>query len=56
MEKADLVLLEQEQDAVVVLLDHRVLAADHLAKVQTQARDTNAMLGKMVAGMFKMLG
>jgi hypothetical protein len=39
MEKADLVLFEQVQDAVVVLLDDVVLARHHLGHIHAQALD-----------------
>ena len=55
MEKADLVLFEQVQDAVVVLLDHGVLARHHLGRIHAQALDRDAMVGKVVAGLLKML-
>ena len=56
VEEGDLVLLEQVQDAVVVLLDDGVLALEHLAQIQLQAGDVDAVLGEAVARVFKMLG
>ena len=56
VEEGHLVLLEQVQDAIVVLLDHGILATQHLFQVQTQALDFDAMLGEAVAGVFVVLG
>ena len=56
MEEADFVFLEQKQNAIVVLLDHRVLATDHLADIKTQAGHANAVLAKMVGRLFEMFG
>ena len=51
MEETDLVLLEQKQDAVVVLFDDLVLARQHLADVDREALDLNAVVGEMMAGL-----
>src|SRR5512147_99724 len=51
VEERDLVLLEQVQDAVVVLLDHAVLAGKHLRQVETQALDLDTVGSKVVAGL-----
>src|SRR5690606_35591658 len=56
MEERDLVLLEQVEDAVVVLLDDGFLASKELVDVHAQALDRNAMLAEMLAGVLEMLG
>lgn len=56
MEKADLVLLEQVQNAVIVLLDHAILAAHHLREVELDALDLDTMLGHAVMRVLIMLG
>lgn len=56
VEIRDLVLLEQVQDAVVVLLDHRVLAADQRVQLEADALDFDAVLGEVVVGLFVVLG
>jgi hypothetical protein len=56
VEERDLVLLEQEQDAVIVLLDDSVLATEHLAEVQTEPLDLDAVSGKLMAGVLIVLG
>ena len=56
MKKADLVFLEQVQDAVVVLLDDTVLARDHLRHVHAHVGDGDAVLGEVVIGLVKMFG
>ena len=56
VEERDLVFLQQVQNAVIVLLDHAILALEHLRQVQLQAGDLDAVLDKAVAGMFEMLG
>ncbi len=56
VEKRDLVLLEQVQDAVVVLLDHRVFAAQHLAHVDLDRAGADAVLAKVQPRVLKMLG
>ena len=56
MEEADLVLLEQVQDAVVVLLHHGVLAADHGGHVHGHLAGADAVLGKVLGGMLEVLG
>ena len=54
MEKRHLVLLEQVEDALVVLLDHFVLAAQHPGHVHRHLTGADAMLGKMLPGMVEM--
>ena len=56
VEERDLVLLEQVQDAVVVLLDHRVLAADQRVELQADALDFDAVLGEVVVGLLVVFG
>ena len=56
MEERHLVLLEQERDAIVVLLDHLVLAAEHPVKLQAQALHLDAVPGEVLAGVLEMLG
>ncbi len=56
MEERDLVLLEEVQDAVVVLLHHAVLAGDHLGHVHAHVLDLDAMVGEVVVGLVEMLG
>ena len=56
VEKRDLVLFEQVHNAVVVLFDDGILAAQHFRQIQTQASDLDTVLGKVVAGMVVMLG
>src|SRR5690606_26436198 len=56
MEEGDLVFLEQIQDAVVVLLDHRVLAADQRIELQRHTLDLDAVVGKVMIDLFEMLG
>ena len=55
VEEGDLVLLEQVQDAVVVLLHHRILAAQHLGHVDGQVLQADAVIGKAVLGMLEVL-
>ena len=55
MEEGDLVLLEQEQDAVVVLFDDLVLARQHPADIDVQPLDVDAVVGEMVAGLVEVL-
>ena len=55
MEERDFVFLEQEQDAVVVLLDHGVFAFEHLRHVHLHPRGSDAVLSKVVVGLVKML-
>jgi hypothetical protein len=55
MEEGDLVLLEQIEDAVVVLLDHGVLAAEHLRQIEAQLADADAVIGEMLAGVLVVL-
>ena len=52
----DLVLLEQVQDAVVVLRDDLVLAREHLRDVDREALDLDAVLGEGMAGVLEVLG
>ena len=56
VEEGDLVLLEQVQDTVVVLLDHLVLAGNHLGHVHGQALDGNAVVSEVMRGMLVVLG
>jgi hypothetical protein len=54
--EGDLVLLEQIQDAVVVLADHFVLAREHPRHVDRKTIDVDAVLGESVAGVLEILG
>ena len=56
VKERDLVLLEQIQDAVVVLLDDRVFSFKHFLKIKAQAFDFYAMIGKRMACVLKVLG
>ncbi len=56
MEESNLVLLEQEHDAVVILLHHFVLALQHLRQIKRQALDLYAVIPKPVRGMMIILG
>ena len=56
MKERDLVLLEQVQDAVVVLLDHGILAANHLGHVHLQVFEADAMLAKVLDRVLVVLG
>ena len=56
MEEADLVLLEQVEDAVVVLLHDVGLAADHLGHIDLHVLHRNAVLGEVFVGMLEVLG
>src|SRR5690606_26147432 len=51
-----LVFLEQIQNAVIVLLYDGVFAAHQSVELQADAFDFDAMLGKMMVGLLKMLG
>jgi hypothetical protein len=53
VEEADLVLLEQVDDAVVVGLDHAVLTLEHLRQVKGQARHIDAVLLESMAGVLE---
>ena len=55
MEEADLVLLEQVEDAIVVLLDHLVLAAEHLRHIDAQVVQADAVIGESVPGVLEVL-
>src|SRR5690606_21571122 len=44
------------QDAVVVLLDDRVLAADQRIELQRHALDLDAVVGKVMVDLLEMLG
>ena len=55
MEERDLVLLEQVQDAVVVLRDDLVLARQHLRDVDREALDLDAVVGERMAGVLEVL-
>ena len=48
MEERDFVFLEQIQNAIVVLLDYRVFAGQHLRDIHGHAGGANAVVGKMV--------
>ena len=52
MEKLNFVLLEQVQDAIVVLLDDGILAPDHLGNVQAQTLESDAVIGEVVCRLF----
>src|SRR3990167_8231693 len=56
VEEADLVLLEQVQDAIVVLLHNLVLAAHHLGHVHRHLAGADAVLGEVLVGVLEMLG
>ena len=56
VEERHLVLLEQIQDPVVVLFDHRVLAPEHLREVECETLDLDAVGGELMPGMLVMLG
>ncbi len=51
MKKLDLVLLEQEHDAVVVLLDDLVFAREQLGDIDGEALDLDAVLRELVTGV-----
>ena len=53
MEEAHLVLLEQVEDAVVVLLDHGVLAGQHLEHVDAEVLQADSVLSEMVTRLLK---
>ena len=53
VKKLDLVLLEQEQNAVVVLLHDLVLACLHFADIDVEALDLDAVLAELVSGVLK---
>ena len=55
MQEGHFVLFKQIQNAFVVLLDHRVFAANHALHIQRNAFDVNAVVCKVVVGLFKML-
>jgi hypothetical protein len=56
VKKFDLVLLEQEKNALVVLPDHLVLAREHFGDVDLETLDRDAVLRELMAGVFKVLG
>src|SRR5690554_3517688 len=56
MKESNLVLLEQIQDAVVVLLDHRGLATDQGVELQAHALQFDAVIGKVMVSLFEVLG
>ncbi len=56
VEVADLVLLEQVQDAVVVLLHDRILAGHHLRYVHPHVGNADAVVCEMLVRVLKMLG
>ena len=51
----DLVLLEEVDDAVVVLLHDRLLARHHLRHVDRQVREADAVVGEVMAGLLEVL-
>ena len=51
MKESDLVLFKQVNDSIIVLLDDRILAPNHLRDIQAQALDFNAMVCKVLARM-----
>src|SRR5207249_4125435 len=55
MEKRDLVLLEQIQDAVVVLPDDLVLAREHLRNIDRKALNLDAVIAKRVMRVLEVL-
>ena len=55
VEERHLVLLEEVQDAVVVLLDHGVLAPEHLGHVDAQVVEADAVIGKGVTRVLEVL-
>ena len=55
MKKGNFVLFEQVQNTIVVLLDHRVFAGNHFGDVHFYALYLNAVVGKVVVGVVKML-
>ena len=56
MEERYFILFEQIQNAVVVLFDDIIFTTDHFVELQGHALDFNAVLGKVVVRLFKMLG
>ncbi len=56
MEERDLVLAEQEQDAVVVLADDLLLARLHPRHVDREAVDRDAVVGEAVPRVLEVLG
>jgi hypothetical protein len=55
MEERDFVLLEQVQDAVVILCDDAVLARQHLRDIDRQSLDLDAVVGKRMPGVLEIL-
>ena len=53
VEEGDLVLLEQVDDAVVVGLDDALFALEHLAQVQRETGNVDAVLGERVTGVLE---
>ena len=56
VEERDLVLLEEIEDAVVVLLDDGVLATQHLLDVDAEIRQPDAVIREVMAGLVEILG
>ena len=56
VEELDLVLLEEIEDAVIVLLHNGSLARHHLRHVDREVRQADAVIGEMVAGVLEVLG
>jgi hypothetical protein len=56
VEERDLVLLEEVEDAVVVLRDDPLLARQHLRHVDGEAVDLDAVIRERVSGMLEVLG
>ena len=55
MEERDLVLFQQVQDAIVVLLHDSVFAGQHLGHVHLHVFGADAVFGKVVVGVVKVL-
>jgi hypothetical protein len=53
VEELDLVLLEEVDDAVVVLLHDRLLARHHLRHVDRQVREADAVVGEVMPASSK---
>src|SRR6266702_2467433 len=56
VKERDLVLLEEIDDAVVVGLDHLVLALEHLGEIELEALHAHAVIGEVVPGLLEVLG
>ena len=55
LDPIDLVLLEEEVDALGIGRDHLVLLRHHGRQIELDARDLDAMLGEAVAGLVEAL-